>query len=80
MVYVALSRVQGLSQLYILEELPVNKIKPWRDAVEEMERINELDQARTIAEISALTIISLNVRSLASSYLDILSEKSIKDI
>ena len=46
MVYVALSRVQCLDQLYILESLPIDKIKPWIDAVEEMKRLDQLDKQR----------------------------------
>ena len=33
MIYVALSRVQCLEQLFILEKLPIEKIKPWPDAI-----------------------------------------------
>ena len=44
MVYVALSRVQCLEQLYILDELPVDKMKPWDDAFTEMARLDALDK------------------------------------
>lgn len=38
-----LSRVQCLSQLFILETLPANKIKPWPDAIDEVARLEHID-------------------------------------
>ena len=77
MVYVALSRVESLSQLYILEALPVNKIKPWTDAVEEMNRLDELDKQGQRKNEENFIILSLNICSLASSIDDILSDPNI---
>ena len=39
--YVMLSRIKELDQLYILEELPENKIYPIQKALEEIRRIEK---------------------------------------
>ena len=40
--YVMLSRMKELEQLYILDELPQDKIYPIRKAQEEIKRLNEI--------------------------------------
>ena len=75
MVYVALSRVQCLDQLYILEELPEDKIKPWQDALEEMDRLDALDKERETKEV--FRICSMNTRSLQSHFDDIIRDNSL---
>ena len=75
MVYVGLSRVQALTQLYILaksDNLPVDKIVPWADAMEEMGRLEKLDLSKPIPVISnEFEIVSLNIISLRTHYEDI---------
>lgn len=75
MVYVALSRVQCLDQLYILEELPVDKIKPWMDAVEEMKRLDQLDKERN--QLVTFKLVSMNTNSLQAHFQDILADNEL---
>ena len=67
MVYVMLSRVQCLSQLFILDSLPQNKnlFKPWDCAHTELNRLelNDISQQPNTSP-SIIQIMSLNVRSL----------------
>lgn len=65
MIHVMLSRVQCLSQLFILDILPTNKIKPWPDAIDELARLGHIDigKPKQISP-SIIEIISLNIRSL----------------
>ena len=68
MIYVGLSRVQVLTQLYILakfDKLPEHKTVPWPDAMEEMERLEKLDLRKSIPALSnEFEIVSLNIISL----------------
>ena len=75
MVYVALSRVQCIDQLYILEKLPEDKIKPWADAVEEMERLDNLDGERK--QNFTFKLVSMNTNSLKAHYQDILVDNTL---
>ena len=75
MIYVALSRVQCLEQLFILEDLPEEKIKPWADALEEMERLDVLDQARETEEV--FRVSTMNIRSIQSHFEDIIRDYSL---
>ena len=75
MIYVALSRVQCLEQLFILEDLPAEKIKPWEDALEEMERLDALDQARETKEVCRVS--TMNIRSLQSHFEDLIRDYSL---
>ena len=45
MVYVMLSRVQSLSQLFILEGVPWEKVKPYQLAYAECERLTRVDMS-----------------------------------
>ena len=91
MVYVGNSRIQALSQLYILEKktcrgmgknynnypvgskLPLNKMVPWPEAMEELER--QEDIAPTLlpqkAPNDCIKLISLNIRSLRAHLNDL---------
>ena len=69
MVYVALSRVQCLEQLFILENLPVEKIKPWPDVIIEKRRLDDLDRNRQFG--SSFSVCTLNVNSLGAHFEDL---------
>ena len=72
MVYVGLSRVKSLDQLYILEKFPVPKAVPWPDALVEMKRLEVLDLSLPIQiPLNQFEIVSLNVISLPSHFEDI---------
>ena len=75
MIYVALSRVQCLYQLFILDSLTIDKIKPWIDAVEEMKRLDQLDKERQKSVVFKL--ISMNTNSLQAHYQDILADNEL---
>ena len=75
MVYVALSRVQCIDQLYILEKLPEDKIKPWADAVDEMNRLDNLDRERK--QSFTFKLVSMNTNSLKAHYQDILVDNNL---
>ena len=78
MVYVMLSRVQCLSQLYILESIPVDKIKPFPEALEELKRMEKLDISKSEEfDPSHFKIVSLNTRSLNAHIEDIKCDKDI---
>ena len=72
MVYVGLSRAQSLSQLYILDQVPWDKIVPWPDAMKEMARLEKLDLTITDQmPTNDFEIVSLNTISLVTHYDDI---------
>ena len=77
MAYVMLSRIQTLSQLFIVGSIPVTKIRPWMQALEELERMDSIalnkDQDKT-----QFKIISLNVCSLRKHISDISHDYDIK--
>ena len=75
MVYVALSRVQCLDQLFILESLPEDKIKPWTDALEEMNRLDALDKLRETIEDFRMS--TMNTRSIQLHFDDIIRDHSL---
>ena len=72
MCYVALSRVQCLKQLFILERLPVEKVMPWEDALKEKERIDELDRNRNIESLFRICV--LNINSLSAHFEDVIAD------
>jgi len=66
MIYVALSRIQTITQLFILErsstskfksyyneedKIPTNKIQPWPQAMEELSRLQSIDICNFLTEI-----------------------------
>ena len=74
MIYVSLSRVQRLEQLYILEELPENKMKPWMDAKEEMKELEEQDQSKPQDNQFSFKLSSMNIYSLRGHFEDLLED------
>ena len=78
MIYVMLSRVQCLSQLFILEVLPEDKIKSFTEALEELKRMEELDISKPDEyDSSCLKIVSLNTRSLNAHIDDIKADHDL---
>ena len=75
MIYVSLSRVQRLEQLYILGELPESKIKPWQDSKEEMNRLNEKDLSKR--EKLNFKLSSMNIYSLQAHFEDLLQDEDM---
>ena len=65
MVYVMLSRIQCLDQLYIVGSVPEEKIKPWPSAMAEKYRFNSEDIfIECVNQSGNILIVSLNTRSL----------------
>ena len=94
MIYVALSRVQAISQLYILEKkstskyknnyndgdkIPTNMMKPWIEAMEEMERLQEIDIGSFLMSkpTKSFKIASLNCVSLPKHFKDIKADRDL---
>jgi hypothetical protein len=70
--YVMLSRVQTLSQLFIIEKVPKEKIYPSPSAVEELRRLESVSINRNELNIRKnMTITSLNIRSLPRHITDL---------
>ena len=59
--YVSLSRVQSLSQPFILEKVPTEKVRPWMDAVEQITRLDNLDEERRNDKNRVIFLISINI-------------------
>ena len=94
MVYVALSRIQSISQLYILErksssryknnynegdKIPTNMMKPWQDAIDELNRLQGVDIVQFLLPQLTTTfkVVSLNVVSLAKHIEDIKADEGL---
>ena len=93
MIYVALSRIQSITQLFILEKkknskhknnynkgdkIPINMMEPWADAMKELERLKELDISTLLwQESTTFKIVSLNIVSLAKHMKDIQADRDI---
>ena len=79
MIYVMLSRVCSLSQIYILDEFDESKMYPDFKALAELETLNNISQNRNKTEwedgTGGLRIYSLNCRSLKKHYKDIASDE-----
>ena len=81
--YVMLSRVQELDQLYILEDLPKNKIYANHSALAEIERLMNVSKnnnpTKWLSQKDELTIRVgfLNCRSLKNKFQNILTDKSL---
>ena len=71
MAYVMLSRIQTISQLYIIGSVPENDIKPWPSALEELERLNRIAINNPINQDKRFKIISLNTYSLRKHISDV---------
>ena len=74
MAYVMLSRIQTLSQLYIVGSVPEKNIKPWPSALEELERMNSVAINNPDNEDKRYKITSLNTCSLRKHISDIKSD------
>ena len=74
--YVMLSRVQCLSQLYIVGTLPMAKIKPFPAAVTELRRLHEADIALQKRDYNQ-SVVSLNASSLQKHFKDVEAHHSL---
>lgn len=74
--YVMLSRVQALSQLFIIEEIPKEKIIPSSSAVTELQRLSTVALNNRLCSYSFLA--SLNIRSLPKHFVDLSNDFKIK--
>jgi exonuclease III len=75
MIYVGLSRVKFLDQLYILNLLPIDKIVPFADAFDEMTRLKTIDISLPVPKnANKFEIVSLNTISLPAHFEDIKSD------
>ena len=63
----SLSRVQSLSQPFILEKVPTEKVRPWMDAVEQITRLDNLDEERRNDQNRVIFLISINIDWLSLS-------------
>ena len=63
----SLSRVQSLYQPFILEKVPTEKVRPWMDAVEQITRLDNLDEERRNDQNRVIFLISINVDWLSLS-------------
>ena len=71
MAYVMLSRIQTLSQLFIVGSVPEDKIKPWQSALMELERMNSVAINNPDNLDKRFRITSLNTSSLRKHIEDI---------
>ena len=69
--YVMLSRIETLSQLYIVGSIPKDKLKPWPSALEELERMNNIALNRDNIQDLRFKLCSLNTLSLRKHIIDI---------
>ena len=84
MVYVMLSRVCALSQIYILDEFDESKMYPNLNALEELDRLEQISQNNNPTkwereDSEALKVSSLNCRSLKKHHEDILSDSLLQE-
>ena len=77
MIYVMLSRIQSLEQLFILEVLPIEKIVPYQQSLMELQRLRALDISVRSNTRSVTSIVSLNTRSLPKHIEDIRSYEKL---
>ena len=81
--YVMASRVQELEQLYILEELPKEKIYANQAALSEIERLIKVSKNKNPSkwlshtQEYAVRVIFLNCRSIKNKFYNILSDGSL---
>ena len=69
--YVMLSRIQTLSQLYIIGSIPQEKLRPWPSALEEMDRMNKIALNAESVYDSRFKLSSLNTLSLRKHVNDV---------
>ena len=76
--YVMMSRVQSLSQLYILDKLPTHKIYASEKAMEELKRLDEVSlNEQEKLRLQKTGIISLNIRSLNKNLCNLIKAPQI---
>ena len=81
--YVMMSRVQELEQLYILEELPEDKIYANNSAMEEINRLIQVSKNMNLTEwdkendIGRMKVCFLNCRSIQNKFHNIKSDRSL---
>ena len=77
--YVMMSRVQTISQLFILNKLPREKIYPSPVAMEELERLHEvaLNVGNRIS-LKNTYVVSLNIRSISSNFKNFRGDKEVR--
>ena len=79
MAYVMLSRIQNLSQLFIVGSIPETKITPWMQALEELERMNAIALNKDDRkDENQIKITSLNVCSIRKHINDIKHDYELK--
>ena len=82
--YVMLSRMKELEQVYILDELPQDKIYPIRKAQEEIKRLNEISMNKNpndwekMSGTDTIKISYLNCRSLVNRFENIKTDDSLR--
>ena len=74
--YVILSRVQALSQLFILESVSADKITASRDAMEELNRMER--DAINMKQRKETSILSCNIRSMKKNFDNFVSASATK--
>ena len=77
MAYVMLSRIQCLSQLFILNSIPKDKIEAHGSALEELARLDSVCINNKQEEKAELTIACLNTSSLKKHFDDIKCDKDL---
>ena len=82
MIYVEISRVCALSQIYFLDAFDEDKMYPNPKALAELERLNSISMNMNPSEwdkplIDVMKISSLNCRSLKKHFLDIISDDAL---
>ena len=77
--YVMMSRVQTISQLFILNQLPREKIYPSPIAMEELKRLQAvaLNETSKVEQRNSL-VISLNIRSLSANFDNLKKDKQVR--
>ena len=76
--YVILSRVENLSQIYLIDDVYPEKIYPHQDASQQLEKMSEKYIEPSPGKIS-LRMLSLNIRSLPRHFPDLVLEEDIAD-
>ena len=77
--YVMMSRVQAISQLYILNKLPPQKIYPSDTAMKELKRLETISLNDKQQNLQLNTyVLSLNIRSLMANFPNLLKDESTR--
>ena len=82
--YVMMSRIKELEQLYILEELPENKIYPIKKALDEIRRLQEVSINNNPTswdkelKSNITKVCYLNARSIVNKFTDITLDLSLQ--